>query len=77
MWGACSGVLRPHNPSACRHLLLEFHDHEVVEVEVDTREDDLGLRLLNTITLLGQLCETGSPDYITRYISASRLSKAY
>lgn len=38
-----------------RHERLEREDHDVVEVEVYTREDALGLRLLNTITLLQQL----------------------
>lgn len=42
-----------------RHALLELEDHEVVEVEVETKEDELGLRLLNELTLLQQLQETG------------------
>ncbi|CRG94783.1 exonuclease V, mitochondrial, putative [Plasmodium gallinaceum] len=40
-----------------RHEVLEKADHEIVDVEVNTREESLGYRLLNTITLLGQLFE--------------------
>ncbi|CRH01338.1 exonuclease V, mitochondrial, putative [Plasmodium relictum] len=40
-----------------RHEVLEKADHLIVDVEVNTREESLGYRLLNTITLLGQLFE--------------------
>lgn len=42
-----------------RHELLEKADHDIVEVVVETREDNLGLRLLNSVTLLEQLIQTG------------------
>ncbi|EZG55343.1 defects in morphology protein 1 [Gregarina niphandrodes] len=35
-----------------RHLQLEKEDHEVVELEVSTREDNLGIRLFNTLVSL-------------------------
>ncbi|KAI4836699.1 exonuclease V [Plasmodium brasilianum] len=40
-----------------RHEVLEKADHQIIDVEVNTREESLGYRLLNTITLLGQLYE--------------------
>ncbi|GAW82499.1 exonuclease V, mitochondrial [Plasmodium gonderi] len=40
-----------------RHEVLEKADHLIIDVEVNTREESLGYRLLNTITLLGQLFE--------------------
>ncbi|SBT42524.1 exonuclease V, mitochondrial, putative [Plasmodium ovale wallikeri] len=40
-----------------RHEILEKEDHKIINVEVNTREESLGYRLLNTITLLGQLYE--------------------
>ncbi|SCM04533.1 exonuclease V, mitochondrial, putative [Plasmodium chabaudi adami] len=40
-----------------RHEVLEKEDHIIIDVEVNTREESLGYRLLNTITLLGQLYE--------------------
>eukprot|EP00923_Selenidium_pygospionis_P038478 GHVN01067086.1.p1 GENE.GHVN01067086.1~~GHVN01067086.1.p1 ORF type:complete len:740 (-),score=101.47 GHVN01067086.1:16-2235(-) len=42
-----------------RHEVLETADHEVVEVEVFTKEDNLGLRLLNSVTLFQQLLDRG------------------
>ncbi|UKJ87610.1 hypothetical protein MACJ_000046 [Theileria orientalis] len=42
-----------------RHEELELEDHDLVEVEVETEEDYLGLKLLNSIILLEQLQETG------------------
>ncbi|KYN96178.1 putative exonuclease V, mitochondrial [Plasmodium gaboni] len=41
-----------------RHEILEKADHLIVNVEVNTREESLGYRLLNSITLLGQLFQT-------------------
>eukprot|EP01057_Protomagalhaensia_wolfi_P001942 Protomagalhaensia_wolfi_Nauph_80__1941@NODE_221_length_3145_cov_1455_019961_g166_i0_p2_GENE_NODE_221_length_3145_cov_1455_019961_g166_i0NODE_221_length_3145_cov_1455_019961_g166_i0_p2_ORF_typecomplete_len439_score74_15Exo5/PF09810_9/1_4e51PDDEXK_1/PF12705_7/8_8e05Cas_Cas4/PF01930_17/3_5Cas_Cas4/PF01930_17/17_NODE_221_length_3145_cov_1455_019961_g166_i018203136 len=38
-----------------RHEKLEQEDHEVVEVEVQTREDSLGLRLVNAIICFDDL----------------------
>lgn len=45
-----------------RHEQLEHEDHEVVNVNVETNEDELGLRLLNTITLLDQLSVEGKTE---------------
>ncbi|KAK1441688.1 exonuclease V like protein [Babesia gibsoni] len=42
-----------------RHEQLELEDHEVVEVQVETSEDYLGIKLLNSINLIDQLLETG------------------
>lgn len=42
-----------------RHEQLELEDHEVVEVQVETNEDYLGIKLLNSINLIEQLMETG------------------
>lgn len=42
-----------------RHEELELEDHEIIEVQIETNEDNLGIRLLNTIILLEQLLETG------------------
>ncbi|VWU51358.1 exonuclease V, mitochondrial, putative [Hepatocystis sp. ex Piliocolobus tephrosceles] len=41
-----------------RHEVLEKADHLIIDVEVSTREESLGYRLLNTIILLQQLYET-------------------
>lgn len=41
-----------------RHEVLEKADHMIVNVEVSTREESLGYRLLNTIILLEQLFKT-------------------
>ena len=38
-----------------RHDQLENADHQVVDIEVETREDFLGFRLLNTVRLLAQV----------------------
>eukprot|EP00922_Rhytidocystis_sp_ex-Travisia-forbesii_P039672 GHVS01059017.1.p1 GENE.GHVS01059017.1~~GHVS01059017.1.p1 ORF type:complete len:428 (+),score=57.58 GHVS01059017.1:456-1739(+) len=38
-----------------RHEVLEKADHDVVDVEVETNEESLGLRLLNSCILLEQL----------------------
>lgn len=42
-----------------RHEELELEDHEIIEVEVETNEDNLGIRMLNTINLLEQLMSEG------------------
>eukprot|EP00382_Lankesteria_abbotti_P000867 CAMPEP_0113845714 /NCGR_PEP_ID=MMETSP0372-20130328/912_1 /TAXON_ID=340204 /ORGANISM="Lankesteria abbotti" /LENGTH=597 /DNA_ID=CAMNT_0000814791 /DNA_START=65 /DNA_END=1858 /DNA_ORIENTATION=+ /assembly_acc=CAM_ASM_000359 len=42
-----------------RHEILENADHETVEVEVDTAEESLGFRLLNTCILLQKLLQEG------------------
>ncbi|CDR96125.1 Probable exonuclease V [Babesia bigemina] len=42
-----------------RHEQLELEDHEVVEVAVETNEDSLGIKLLNSINLIDQLMATG------------------
>eukprot|EP00922_Rhytidocystis_sp_ex-Travisia-forbesii_P039667 GHVS01059012.1.p1 GENE.GHVS01059012.1~~GHVS01059012.1.p1 ORF type:complete len:814 (+),score=175.83 GHVS01059012.1:509-2950(+) len=38
-----------------RHAVLEKEDHEIVDVEVETNEENLALRLLNSCILLDQL----------------------
>ncbi|GBE62633.1 Probable exonuclease V [Babesia ovata] len=42
-----------------RHEQLELEDHEVVEVAVETNEDFLGIKLLNSVNLIDQLMSTG------------------
>ncbi|GIX62342.1 exonuclease V, mitochondrial, putative [Babesia caballi] len=42
-----------------RHEQLELEDHEIVEVEVETNEEVLGIKLLNSINLVEQLLDTG------------------
>eukprot|EP00371_Babesia_bovis_P000105 XP_001608752.1 hypothetical protein [Babesia bovis T2Bo] len=42
-----------------RHEALELEDHDIVEVEVFTNEDYLGIKLLNSINLLEQLMSSG------------------
>lgn len=42
-----------------RHEALERADHDIVDVEVETREENLALRLLNGINLLDLLYEKG------------------
>ncbi|KAK2197034.1 bifunctional Brix domain/PD-(D-E)XK endonuclease-like domain superfamily/U3 snoRNP protein-Ribosome production factor 1/Exonuclease V [Babesia duncani] len=42
-----------------RHEQLELEDHDVVEVVVETNEDRLGIKFLNTINLLEQLFSEG------------------
>ncbi|ORM42090.1 putative exonuclease V [Babesia sp. Xinjiang] len=42
-----------------RHEQLELDDHDIVQVEVHTNEDYLGIKLLNSINLIEQLMETG------------------
>uniref|UniRef100_A0A3B0MW68 Exonuclease V - a 5' deoxyribonuclease/PD-(D/E)XK nuclease superfamily, putative n=1 Tax=Theileria annulata TaxID=5874 RepID=A0A3B0MW68_THEAN len=42
-----------------RHEELELEDHDIVEVEVGTNEDNLGIRMLNSINLIEQLMSEG------------------
>lgn len=42
-----------------RHEVLEQLDHELVHVTITSNEEDLGIKMLNSITLLKNLLQTG------------------